>query len=191
MRELIYYVAITVDGFIAHPDGSIDGFPWNETYGTDLATTFPETMPAHFRSAEHRQISNKWFDVVLMGRNTYEVGLREGFTSPYPTLQQYVFSRTMKESPDEQVTLVSSDPADTVRDLKQEQGKAIWLCGGARLAAVLYQADLLDRLIVKVNPVLFGTGIPLFTSVVKQTTLELTGHKSYPSGHMVLHYRIR
>ena len=50
-----------------------------------------------------------WFDIVLMGRKTYEVGLREGKTNPYPTMRQFVFSHTMKENPDDNVTLVSEE----------------------------------------------------------------------------------
>jgi dihydrofolate reductase len=191
MREVIYYVATTLDGFIAHDDGSFDGFPWDVTYGTDLAAAFPETVPAHLRSIEHRQLENKWFDVVLMGRNTYEVGLKEGITNPYPTLQQYVFSHTMKASPDPQVTLISDNAAGVVRELKQGRGKAIWLCGGAKLATTLFAANLLDQLIVKLNPVVFGSGISLFAHIVKQTALELSDHKSYPSGHIVLHYGVK
>jgi dihydrofolate reductase len=191
MRELIYYVAATLDGFIAHPDGSFDGFPWDAVYGADLATKFPETVPAHMRSAEHSQLANKRFDVVLMGRNTYEVGVKEGITSPYPTLQQYVFSHTMQASLDPHVTLVSANAVDVVRALKQESGKDIWLCGGAVLASTLFAADLVDQLIVKLNPVLFGSGIPLFGPSIKQTALEMAEHKIYPSGHSVLQYRVK
>jgi dihydrofolate reductase len=190
MRDLIYYVAATVDGFIAHPDGSFDGFPWNEEYGSDLSALFPETVPAHLRPADYVHPGNAWFDAVLMGRNTYEVGLKEGFSNPYPTMQQYVFSHTMQRSPDPNVTLVRNNTVEVVRDLKQGSGKAIWLCGGAALAATLFTPNLIDQLIVKLNPVLFGSGIPLFAPVGKQTALALTEHKRYRSGHMVLFYRI-
>lgn len=191
MRELVYYVAVTLDGFIAHPDGSFDTFPWDADYGADLAEEFPETLPAHLRSTEHRSLENRWFDAVLMGRTTYEVGLKEGIARPYPTLRQYVFSRSYNESPDPQVTLVSSDAVEVVRTLKQEDGKAIWLCGGSALATTLLMAGLIDRLILKRNPVLFGSGIPLFAPVVTQVLTELTDHKRYPSGHMVLHYTLK
>jgi len=191
MRDLIYYVAATLDGFIAHHDGSFDGWPWDDAYGADLFETFPETVPAHVRTPESVALGNKWFDVVLMGRKTYEVGLKEGLTSPYPTMQQYVFSRSMQQSPDADVTLVSGNTVDVVRELKQGTGKAIWLCGGADLAGTLFAADLIDQMIVKLYPVLFGTGVPMFASVEKQATLELTHHKSYPSGHVVLHYRLK
>ncbi|HEU4326322.1 MAG TPA: dihydrofolate reductase family protein [Roseiflexaceae bacterium] len=190
MRELIYYVATTLDGFICHQDGSIDGFPWDETYMADLLATFPETFPPHLRSAENRQLPNTRFDTVLMGRNTYEPALKAGITSPYPTLRQYVFSRSLADIPDPGVTLVANEPVEAVRKLKGEEGQAIWLCGGAQLAGTLFAADLIDRVIVKVNPVLFGSGIPLFTGVTRQAALAPVDHKSYASGHMVLHYRV-
>jgi dihydrofolate reductase len=191
MRELIYYVAVTLDGFIAESDGAFDKFPWDATYGADLSARFPETVPAHMRSAEHRQLANQRFDAVLMGRNTYEVGAKEGITSPYPALRQYVFSRSMPASLDADVTLVSDDALGVVRELKREDGKAIWLCGGGALAATLFAAGLVDRLIAKVNPVVFGAGIPLLAGAIEPTQLELVDHKTYPSGHCVAEYRVK
>src|SRR5690606_28939875 len=105
---------------------------------------------------------NRVFDTVLMGRKTYEVGSTAGFTNPYPTLKQYVFSRSMPESPDPQVQLVRERAPETVGHLKEAQGKDIWLCGGAELASTLMEAGLIDCLIIKLNPVVFGAGIPLF-----------------------------
>lgn len=189
MRALIYYVAATLDGFIAEEDGSFARFPWDVAYGADLSATFPETIPVHARQSA--EIETKWFDTVLMGRNTYEAGLKEGFTNPYAPLRQYVFSRSMPASPDENVTLISGDAVAAVQELKQESGKAIWLCGGGELAATLFRADLIDKLIVKLNPVIFGTGIPLFASITKHAALDLMDHKVYPSGHVVLHYRVK
>lgn len=191
MRELIYYVAATLDGFIAHEDGSLEGFAWDDEYGADLLRCYPETFPAHLRGSQASRDDNKLFDAVLMGRKTYEVGLKEGVSCPYPTLDQYVFSRSLETSPDEQVKLVRQGGVGLVRSLKQQAGKAIWLCGGADLASTLFAPGLIDKLIVKLNPVLFGSGIPLFCAGIQQTDLELTGSKVYKSGHTVLHYRVK
>ncbi len=188
MRELVYYVAATLDGFIAQRDGTLSAFPWDEEYGADLLALFPETFPAHFHGPDGRATANREFDIVLMGRRTYEVGLREGITNPYPTLEQYLFSRTMKTSPDQNVALVSENAAERVRAIKQGTGKAIWLCGGADLATTLFGAGLIDRLIVKLNPVVFGAGIPLLHGEIEPTALALTDSKSYASGHLLLHY---
>ena len=159
MRKLIYYVACTVDGFIAREDGSFDCFLTECEHPADLLESFPETIPAHLCGMLGVRAENKWFDAVLMGRKTYEVGLEVGVTSPYPHLKQSLFSGGMSESLDEEVQLVSGSAVARVRDLKQESGKDIWLCGGGELAARLFPE--IDELILKVNPVLIGSGIPL------------------------------
>ncbi|WNN89276.1 hypothetical protein [Gloeocapsopsis dulcis] len=85
MRELTYYVACSVDGFIAQKDGSHNGFSQDSEYVADLVATFPETVPSHLRDVMGIDAENKWFDVVLMGRKTYEVGLNVGVTNPFRT----------------------------------------------------------------------------------------------------------
>ena len=190
MRKLGYYVAATVDGFIAREDGSFHDFPWDDEYGAHLLAVCPETFPAHLRGGTHTRKENRCFDAVLMGRKTYAVGLAEGITSPYPTLDQYVFSRTMTASPDSAVELVSEDALEVVTALKQETGKAIWLCGGSNLATTLLTAGLIDELLVKLNPIVFGSGIPLFAGGIEVTALTLTENTSYGSGHAVLRYKL-
>ena len=174
MRELKYHVATTVDGFIGHEDGSVDGFVMEGEH----ATEFLESLKNDYA-------------VVLMGRKTYEFGLRLGVTDPYPWLEQYVFSRTMEKSPDLNVEIVSRNVAGFVRNLKEETGKDIYLCGGADLAATLLAEGLIDEIVLKVNPVLFGSGIPLFSGAIEQTALMLVGVKSYDNGVLLLRYRTR
>ena len=190
MRHLTYYVACSLDGFIAHLDGSHDGFSQNPEFLSNVFEDFPETLPTHFRGAMGIQAENRWFDTVLMGRNTYEIGLKDGVTSPYAHLRQYLFSQRMHTSPDEAVTLVREDAIAQVKRLKSEPGKGIWLCGGANLASTLFTAGLIDNLIIKVNPFLMGSGIPLFSEAIQQTALELTDSKTYVGGVVRLHYRV-
>lgn len=190
MRKLIYYIAITLDGFIAHEDGTFDGFSWNDEFVAHLLSEFPETIPTHLKEETGSREQNKVFDTVLMGRKTYEVGLQQGTTNPYPTLDQYVFSRTMKESPDENITLISEHAIETVRSLKNKPGKAIWLCGGSEVATQLLSAILIDQFIIKLNPVVFGSGIPLFLKGGNPTALTLTDSKTFDSGHLILHYKL-
>ncbi len=86
MRELKYYVACTVDKFIARKDGSFDCFLMEGEHVADLLKNFPETIPAHFRDKLGITAENQCFDAVLMGRRTYAVGLQEGITNPYPQM---------------------------------------------------------------------------------------------------------
>ena len=185
-RKLVYYVACTVDGFIARADGAFDCFLFQGEHLPDLIERFPETLPAHLRLALGASQNARRFDTVLMGRNTYEVGLREGITNPYTPLRQYVVSRTMTESLDPAVGLHRGSPMDLVRRLKAEDGKDIWLCGGAKLAAAVFTE--IDELILKIHPVLIGTGIPLFDGAVGTLPATLVEHKVYANGFVLARY---
>ncbi|MBE9137110.1 dihydrofolate reductase [Nodosilinea sp. LEGE 07088] len=190
MRPLTYLVACSVDGFIAHRDGSHDGFSQDPDYFADLFSRFPGTVPTHLRSALGVEGENRHFDTVLMGRKTYDIGLKDGVTSPYSHLRQYLFSRRMPSSPDPSVELISDNATEVVENLKHESGMGIWLCGGADLATTLFANRLIDQLILKVNPFLMGSGIPLFGGEIPQTALTLSDRKIYDSGVVILHYQI-
>lgn len=174
MRKLIYHVASTVDGFIAHEDHTIDGFAAEGDHVTDYLESLKND-----------------YDIVLMGRRTYEFGFQYGVTNPYPWLKQYVFSGTMESSPDKDVELISGDLVDFVTELKKESGKAIYLCGGANLAGTLFAAKLIDEVIIKLNPVVFGTGLSLFSGHIKQTALQLLDSKAYDNSVVLLHYQVK
>ncbi|PZU94024.1 MAG: dihydrofolate reductase [Leptolyngbya sp.] len=174
MRKIKYHVASTVDGFIAHQDQTVEGFLSEGEHTTDYLESLKRD-----------------YDTVLMGRRTYEFGFQFGVTNPYPWMKQYVLSRTMDRSPDANVELVSENIIDFVRELKSEAGKNIYLCGGAVLAATLFTEDLIDEIILKLNPVVFGSGISLFSETIKQSALELVGSKVYGNGVVLLHYLMR
>jgi dihydrofolate reductase len=155
----------------------------------DLIASFPETVPSHLRDHLGVRAANQHFDAVLMGRATYEVGTALGVTNPYPHLKQYLFSRSLESSPDPAVEHVSTHALLKVRELKREPGKDIWLCGGGKLAADLFAE--IDELILKVNPIVIGKGIPLFSREVKPTVLELVESKRYRNGFMMNTYNVR
>lgn len=193
MRRLVYFVASTLDGFIAGPDGSDPSGPggfWApaDDYVRYLIEEYPETLPGPAREALGVTAEGSRFDTVVEGRKSYEVGLSAGVTNAYPHLRHLVFSRTMSESSDPAVEVVSRDPAVAVRDLKDRSGKDIWLVGGGDLAGVLYEE--IDRLIVKLGPLTIGTGIPLFgrTAQFSPTAWTLVEHTVLASGAAFLTY---
>lgn len=185
-RKLVYYVACTLDGFIAREDGSFDWARFEGEHFADLIDQFPETFPAHSREAFGVPERARRFDTVLMGRKTYEVGLHDGITNPYRPLRQFVVSRGLPDSQDPGVQIYRGAPVDLVRRLKAEQGRDIWLCGGAGLAGALFSE--IDELILKVNPVLIGAGIPLFTAVSGTRRMVLDSHRAYANGFVLARY---
>jgi dihydrofolate reductase len=120
-----------------------------------------------------------------MGRGTYEPGLAVGMTSPYPQLRQYVFSRSLTGA-DPDVEIVAGDPVEVVRRLRREDGLGIWLCGGGRLAAQL--RDEIDELILKINPVVLGAGIPLFAGEFRPAQLRLAETRTFETGTILATY---
>lgn len=188
MRKLVYYVAITLDGFIAGPDG---GDPTGESYfplHQDLmeliAAEFPETLPGPARQALGLDAPGTHFDTVLEGRGSYEVGLAAGVTDAYPHLRHLVFSTTMGQSPDPAVELVTADPLQRVRALKAEDGLDVWLVGGGKLAHALLPE--IDRLILKQNPAVIGTGIPMFDGPFQPRLFRPTDLLQLDSGVRIL-----
>lgn len=162
MRTLTYYVGVTLDGFIAAPDGSFDFFPVDQPLLDFIAEEFPETLPTHVRAQLGITAPGTRFDAVVMGRATYDPALQVGITSPYAHLDQYVVSTTLGASPDTQVHIVAEDPIGLVNRLKQEPGAGVWLAGGGRLAGALLSE--IDQLILKRYPLVLGTGIPVITA---------------------------
>ena len=187
MRRLVYYVAVTLDGFIAARGGTYDFFPTSEGYLRQLQQEFPETFPGHLRAALGIDAPNVHFDTVVMGRGTYDPALRIGITSPYPHLRQFVFSRSVPPSTDPEVTFVAGDPVPVVRRLKAEAtGKDVWLCGGANLAGQLIEE--VDALILKLNPLVIGEGLPLFARPFDVHRFVLTDSQPRDGGVLLLRY---
>jgi len=172
MRKLIYHVASTVDGFIAREDGSYDCFPLKPD---------DEHITDYFASLSS-------YGAILMGRRTYEPALKVGVTDPYPNLETYVFSRSMKESPNPKVKLISDDAAGVIRRLKEQEGKDLYLCGGGEFASTLFAEGLIDEVLIKLNPVLLGSGIPLSPKLKGHLPLELMSTKVYSTGVVLLRY---
>ncbi|MGN7860069.1 dihydrofolate reductase family protein [Microbacterium sp. 22303] len=185
MRELTYYVAVSLDGFIAGPEGQFDAFLFDGDHMAAINARFADAIPTSFADALGIAQDRTTFDTVLMGWNTYAVGL-PAMPSPYAHLHQIVFTRKGPD-PVEGVEFADRDPVDVVRDLKDREGGGIWLCGGGALAASL--VGEIDRLVLKVNPVLFGEGIPLFgRSGYAPSAFTRTAATAFDSGVTLLEY---
>ncbi|GGG06110.1 deaminase [Rhodococcoides trifolii] len=183
MRKLVYYIGTSLDGYIAGPQNQFDFFPLSDEMAAWINARYPETVPTHIR--EHVGLldaDNLAFDTVLMGRGTYEPARSVGISSPYAHLRQFVVSTSLGPIEDDAVTLVT-DPEDTVRALKAEDGLDIWLAGGGVLAGALLPH--IDELIVKRYPVVAGSGVPMISGSFAPTLFEPTRTESFPGGTTV------
>jgi dihydrofolate reductase len=168
VRKLILNLAVSLDGFIEGPNGEFDWCFTDQDYG----------MKEFLRR----------IDTIFFGRKSYEV-LLSMEKKPYPTASKYVFSRTLSSVRD--ATLVSTDIAEKVQSIKNEEGKNIWLFGGATLAGSLMNLGLVDELQLAVHPLFLGRGKPLVSTLENRFPLQFVRSKSYSTGLVQLFYRTR
>lgn len=161
MRKLVYYIAVSLDGYIADPGGDTSVFPVERATVDELFDRYPETCPHHLREPLGVSGPARRFDTVILGRSSHEPALQAGLTSGYPHLRQMVV--TNRDLPaDSSVEVLSGDLVAQVSLLKMEEGLDIWLCGGGDVAGQLLPE--IDEIQLKLNPVTLGAGIPLFRS---------------------------
>ncbi|MFP3125605.1 dihydrofolate reductase family protein [Ectobacillus funiculus] len=178
MAKLIYHIAVTVDNFIADLDGTADDsiFLYEGEHVSDFI------------------IDVQQYDVVLMGAKTYEYGFQFGAKPGEPgyfkELKHYIFSNTMQFESNDKVELVKGNAVDFIKGLKMKEDGKLWLSGGGQLAGSLIEQKLIDQLVLKVNPVMIGAGIPLFGNVNPRLHLELIDIKRYTNGVVKTTYNI-
>lgn len=163
MRKAVLFIATSLDGYIADENG---GVGWLEDAEDGL-----ENSTAYWDFIEG-------IDTILMGWNTYHQIITE--LSPerwiYGDFTTYVFTHRQK-SPMDQIHFTEEGPADLLQKLKGQEGKDIWICGGASLVGQLMHADLIDRHVITILPILLGKGIRLFEEFPQVQPLSLIGMK--------------
>lgn len=174
-RKVTFGGACSLDGYFARKDDSVDWLMWSEEAG--------EIMSAYWKS----------IDTVVMGRRTYEVGLKmtKGKGNPYSGFKSYVFSRTLPPGERKGVEIVSADPVAFVRKLKTQPGREICVMGGGDLARPLLEAGVIDEIGFTIQPVMLGEGVPLFHEMKRQVDLELLDCRRFKNGCVYVSYRLK
>jgi dihydrofolate reductase len=167
-RKLVLYIAASLDNYIARPDGDVD---WLHA-------------PEFLLPGEDYGYSKFYgsIDTTLMGHNTYRI--IRGFDQPFPYTDttNFVFSRSRRHKDTDQVTFISGDIIEFVRELKKEKGRDIWLIGGGQINTVMLNNGLIDRLILTLIPITLGAGIPLFQGDPKEVRFKPVDGNYYENG---------
>lgn len=169
MRRIRYQVACSLDGYIAGPNDE-----------TDWIVAEPEV--------DFTELFDQ-FDTLLMGRRTYEQTRK--LADDFWGKRVVVFSRTLRQHEHPDITIVSDDIEEKLRELRSEPGKDIWLFGGGELFRSLLQLGYVDTVEPAIIPVLVGAGRPFLASPSAPTKLSLTAQRVYPSGIVWLEYTIQ
>lgn len=165
------FIAQSLDGYIAAPDGDIAFLSQVEAAGEDYGYT------DFFRAV----------GTVIIGRKTYEKVLGFGEPFPYRGKTCYVLTRTPRENTAD-VTFYTGDVPTLIRRLKNESTEHIFVDGGGEAILAMMAHGLVDRYIVSVVPTLLGDGIPLFRPGFSAQKLRLLRATTFPSGLVQLWY---
>lgn len=170
MRKIVLGLGISLDGYIARPNGKVDFLFMPKDY----------SMAPFFAT----------IDTYVLGRKTLDAAFKMGGSvSDFGGMPAYVFSRSKPPGERDGLTFVNESPAALVRRLRKRKGKDIWLMGGGELAREFLKADLVDELHIGVVPVLLGEGIPLFPGGFSQRNFALIENKTYSKGMIALKYK--
>lgn len=170
--EIIYYVACSLDGFIATEDG---GVKWLEA--------FQRSGEDH--GAGELQAS---VDALLLGSKTYEFALKFG-SWPSPNTPSWVFTHRKLKKLHPSITLTSRTPRQVVELLKGRGLKRAWLMGGGKLATSFRAEGLISSYILIVMPIMLGRGVPVFAPGGSRQSLALESAKPFKSGIVQLNYK--
>ena len=174
MADLIYYVAMSVDGFIADKDG---GVGWLEKL---------PPSPSGSDYGYGRFYNNT--DALIMGRATYEQVLDFG-EWPYAGKPTWVMTSQPLTSQRDDVFITQQSPIDVIADISGRGLGQIWLVGGGLLAKTFHDQSLISETIISVIPYLLGDGIPLFALGAQETSLTLMTAETYDTGVVQMTYK--
>lgn len=175
MRKVTFGGASSLDNMFARKDDSVDWLMWSDEAQT-MMTEYWKTV-----------------DTILMGRKTYEAGLKlsKGKNNPYGGIKSYVFSHTLKPGKRQGVEFVQNDAVEFVKNLKADEGGDICLMGGGNFAKTLFEANLIDEIGFNIHPILLGSGIPIFYEMKQQVDLELLTCQRFKNGCVAVTYRVK
>jgi dihydrofolate reductase len=171
MRRIRYVVAMSLDGYIAGPNGEADWIL------IDPDVNFAELWAQ--------------FDTLLMGRRTYEAAIARLGEASFQGMKTFVVSRTLRQADHPKLTILSELSREWLNSLCAQSGKDIWLMGGGELFRLLLEMGAVDTVEVSVIPVLLGGGVPLLPPSAQRTKLSLSSHRIYRSGQLSLIYDVQ
>ena len=176
MKKISLFIAMSLDGYIADSKGSVNWLIGHgiDDYNIDAYTEFVKDI-----------------DTIIMGWNTYHQIVTE--LSPnewvYDDFTTYVVTHNKKTSSDK-IHFTNMNPVELVKRLREENGKDVWICGGANLIQQLVREDVIDCYYITVIPTILGSGIRLFENADHEIKLKLLNTQTY-NGMTDLIYRKR
>ena len=187
MRKIISFMHISLDGFVAGPNGEMDWIKVDEEIFDYVGKRISEGDMALYGRVTYQMMEAYWptaADKPAATRHDIE------HAKWYSKVHKVVLSKTMKEEGLTNTTIISNNLSDSITEIKQQPGADILLFGSPTATHTLIQVNLIDGYWLFVNPIILGRGIPLFAGVKDKTKLNLLSTRQFTCGVTELNYTV-
>jgi len=185
MRNIISLAHISLDGFLAGPDGDMDFIAFSDELADHTYPLIDSVDMAVYGRVTYQMMEGYW---PTAGDPSDADAHTKSHSRWYNGVKKIVASRTLPASKDPKVRVVAEDIVGALRAEKQKAGSDIMIFGSPSLTRTLAGADLVDEWRITVHPVILGDGRSLFPKREKRTQLELRSSKTFSTGVIAAHY---
>lgn len=185
MRSLIFFMHTSLDGFVAGPNGELNWAKLDDELFDFVATMTAKADTALYGRVTYNMMENYWPTAAEQPNATKHD--REHAVW-YKKVSKIVISKTLSENGLENTKVISTQLAENIIKIKEQEGKNILIFGSPQASHSLLSLGLIDEFWLFVNPILLGQGIPLFKGVSERTQLKLMESKTFTNGVIALHY---
>lgn len=187
MRKIISFIHISLDGFVAGPNGEMNWIKVDEEIFDHVGKRISETDTALYGRVTYEMMEGYWPEA---GKAPDASKHDREHSAWYSNAHKLVLSKTLKGADLPNTTIISDNLADSINAIRQQEGTEILLFGSPTATHALIRQDLIDGYWLFVNPVVLGQGIPLFTDVKDKINLKLLTTQPFTSGVTELSYTV-
>jgi dihydrofolate reductase len=185
MRNLIFFMHTSLDGFVAGPNGEMNWIKVDEEMFDFVATMTDQADTALYGRVTYEMMQSYW---PTAGDDPNASKHDKVHSTWYNNVSKVVLSKTLQETGLHNTKVISDQLPDNINELKQQHGKNILIFGSPGASQSLLNEGLIDEFWLFVNPIILGQGMPLFKNITGATKLKLAESKTFASGVIALHY---
>lgn len=181
MRKLFVFNMMTLDGYFEDPNHELDWHNVDEEFNKFAIKQLNEVDTLLFGRVTYQMMADYWTTQTAITDDPIVAGKMN-------SLSKVVVSKTMTKADWNNSKVISNNVTEQIAALKNQQGKDIVILGSAELISTLINHGLIDEFRIMINPLILGSGRPLFKDMKERLSLKLLDSKSFRSGNVLLFY---
>jgi len=187
MRKVISFMHISLDGFVAGPNGEMNWIKVDQELFDHVGKRIGKTDTAMYGRTTYQMMEGYWPEA---GKQTDASKHDIEHSKWYSQVHKIVLSKTLQESGLTNTTIINNNLVNSINQIKNQSGSEILLFGSPSATHSLIQENLIDGYWLFVNPIILGQGIPLFKDIKDKTKLNLESYHQFSNGVVELSYAV-